>query len=195
MDVFFDEFPKLDVDRLAIFVNDCDPDEDEACGVELVSDQAGEDGTRIATYLATLGEFFLAIMVHDCASPSAEDVIDASMLPDAMKSALSRHKAFALLTVAGGKEYAPYEGMILLTKIAAGPVRPRRDRASNPHTGLVFPAGLFADLLSPGRIEEAAAEHRHATRRRITSTSMARRAAADTTTATSMAKRRASTAR
>jgi hypothetical protein len=153
LEVYFAEFPEIDPHRLARFINECDPDEPDACTIEIATDpervRGGTecDDLRIHGLTATMGEFSMAIALHGVPSPAIW-VIEESGLPTASREELGRHKAFALLGNVGGKQYAPYENMIFLYKMALGLCQQGALGLGNPWTGMCFPKELLLGLLA-----------------------------------------------
>lgn len=148
MDVYFAEFPRIDAGLLEKFVNECDPEEQDRCTVSKVAKKDQEEA-QLASFAVTMGDFSLAILIHGVPSPAGW-VIEESRLPQEAKERLAGHKAFALLTNFGGGEYAPYESLIFLYKIAMGLCRQGALGVGCPHNGLCLPAPLLLGLLEAG---------------------------------------------
>lgn len=144
MDVYFADFPQIDPDALAKFINESDPGETDVCTVERV--KVSQDGpVRLESFIAALGEFQMMILIHGVPSPAA-DVIHSSRLPEPAKIQLAGHKAFALLQNHGGATYAPYESLVFLYKVAVGLCAQGALGCSHLHVGIVLPRDLLLGL-------------------------------------------------
>jgi hypothetical protein len=138
MTVYFDSFPALDAKELARFVNESDPGEADTCTIELAKD--GEmNGLRLQAFAAQLGNFAMMIMVHSVPSPDREQIEESALNPE-VKRKLMGHQAFALLTNMGGGDYAPYENLIFLYKVALGMCKQGATGILLPHVGICLPA-------------------------------------------------------
>jgi Domain of unknown function (DUF4261) len=155
MEVYFDEFPEIDVEALAAFVNQCDPDETDVCEIDFVKDETlGE--VRISASGAILGEFQMAILIHSVPSPGRDWLHDAHM-PDEVRERMLGHRCFALLTNVGGEGYAPIENHLFLLKVAIGLCKQGGFGAGNPHTGRAFPSDLLLQMVEEEPLAEDAA--------------------------------------
>lgn len=151
MDVYFDAFPEVDAERLQRFIQETDPAEEEECEIECIPVQENErESLQVGGFTVSLGDLIVAALTHSMPSPAAE-VIEYSKLQDDVKSRMSGHKAFALLTALGGEEYSPYEKQILLIKIAMGLCEQGALGASFLHTGLCLPGELLTDMAQANR--------------------------------------------
>lgn len=155
MEVYFDEFPEIDAEALAAFVNGCDPDESDVCEIDFVKDEIHGE-LRIAALGAVLGEFQMAILIHSVPSPGRDWLHDAHM-PDDVRQRLYGHRCFALLTNVGGEHYAPIENHVFLLKVAIGLCRQGGYGAGNPHTCRAFPAELLLQMVEQEPLTEDAA--------------------------------------
>ena len=145
MDVYFDDFPDIDPEALARFVNETDPDEADTCTVEFARDNPGGE-IRQRSYVAEMGDFRMTIMVHNVPSPAAE-IIEHAPLPEAFRERARKHRSFALLSHFGGENYAPYENLIFLYKVAIGLCRQGAIGVSPVHLGLCFPGDFLIETL------------------------------------------------
>ena len=129
--VFFDEFPTINAEALAMYINKADADENEDVVAELVPEQVrepddetrelglGDQPLRVGACLLTMGEFGMSIITHNVPAPDVS-CVDHSRLRPEIKERLKQHRAFALLTLTGGESYAPIERVIFLYKAAMG---------------------------------------------------------------------------
>lgn len=156
MEVYFDSFPQIDVERIKRFFNECDPQEEEPLEMdEVVSDtpcSSEEQPIRVSCYSASLGDMVMGILVHSVPSP-CEDTILGSRLREETKQKLLGHKAFALFTSMGGEQYPPYEQQIFLLKMAMAMCEQGATGAGYPHLQIAFPAGLLLDILNASQNE------------------------------------------
>ncbi|MBI3734950.1 DUF4261 domain-containing protein [Candidatus Sumerlaeota bacterium] len=147
-DVYFNSFPNIDCEQLVRFVRESDPDERDqfdlcAAAVDTPS------SPQIKTFAGKLGDFQIAILVHDAPSPAA-GIIAQSRLPEPVKKELLGHRAFAMINILGGDQYPPFEAVILLHKISLGFCQQGALGAANIHTGQCFPAGLLQEVSRAG---------------------------------------------
>ena len=127
--IFYQDYPTFDPAALAKTINTCDTAEGEDCIAEQVDQQIkpsddstrkmglGDEPLRIGTLLLSLGEFHLSVITHNLPAPDIS-CIEHSRLREPLKERLRQHKAFALLTLTGGEEYAPIERVVFLFKTA-----------------------------------------------------------------------------
>jgi hypothetical protein len=147
MDVYFTDYPGLDLPALARFVDEREPGEFEACEVRAVGDgdAPNEEGLRVAAFSAFQGPMGIAALVHNTSTPAIEVIEHAAVLGP-VRQQLAAHRAWALLTLVGGDDLAPVERMLYLYKVAAGLCEQGGIGVGNLHTGRVFPGGLMRDL-------------------------------------------------
>jgi hypothetical protein len=146
MDVYFERYPRLDLDQLARFVTGCEPDAAEPCEVR----QAGEDqenaqGLRVGSFIAAQGSMTVAALVHSVPSP-ARDVIRHSTLPEKTRAELLAHGAWSLLTLLGGDDLPPVDRTLFLYKVATGLCLQGGIGVANLYTHVVLPGGVLRDL-------------------------------------------------
>lgn len=116
--VYFQEYRELDLAALAKWVNSCDKEEGDTLQVQVESTSLGPSpgGMRVSTSAVSLGDFTIAIINHGAPEPSPS-IIDDPRTPEKARGRLKDHRAFVLLTLLGGADYAPIERAIVLLKI------------------------------------------------------------------------------
>lgn len=146
LEVYFPAFPVIDTQALADFVNGCDPEEPDNCEVEAIpADEAPDFGVKITAYRASLGNYTMALLAHSLPTPAPE-TIEHSRLTEEVRAELLGHEAFVLLSLHGGEEYAPVEGMVFLLKVAMGLCEQGGIGVGNPWTGVCLPAELLSEM-------------------------------------------------
>jgi hypothetical protein len=146
LDVYFPEFLSLDMKKLAIFINNCDPGEEDECKFEAITQE--DNGFKLDGYAFSLGEMTMTIFLHSIKSPMSEIIKFSPILTSKLKESLMSHKAFALLTVKGGEHYLPVERIIFLYKMAGAMFEQGAIGIGNVRTRQVFPSMLLKDLFN-----------------------------------------------
>src|SRR5262245_43711709 len=146
MDVYFPHFPQLDLERLARFIDGCEPEAAEACEVRRVGDdKENEQGLRVGAFAAFQGSMSVATLVHSVPSPAGH-VIERGGVPEKTKAELRAHKSWALLTLVGGDDRPPVDRTLFLYKVATGLCLQGGIGVGNLHTGIVLPGGVLREL-------------------------------------------------
>lgn len=155
IEVYFPTFPTLDLGRLALFVDQCEPGNQEKTEVAPVEDvDPNEPGIQTTGFVASLGDMNIGVIVQNAPSPNME-LIQLGAVTEEVKQVLARHQAVASLTVVGGEDEPPIERLLFAYKVVAGLCMQGAIGMSNLHTERVLPAEVLHELFgTPSKDDE-----------------------------------------